>query len=204
MEYVTVTLKYQGKEADLELPTIVPLFVLLPIVMEQLAWDSSDIHSDFVARVGGTGVLRPNETLKQADVSHGDILQIQRSSGQTIEPTAAVSQTLDQTYLQSLDTNETFVYKNQTMLVGRSPSCTINLSRMPGFDVVSRRQATVLKRQNSFWLRDENSTNGTIVDGVRLKKGESIRLRSGSQIQFGGEQGPVFVFYSNQENRQKR
>jgi pSer/pThr/pTyr-binding forkhead associated (FHA) protein len=172
--------------------------------MEQLAWDSSDIHSDFVARVGGTGVLRPNETLKQADVSHGDILQIQRSSGQTIEPTAAVSQTLDQTYLQSLDTNETFVYKNQTMLVGRSPSCTINLSRMPGFDVVSRRQATVLKRQNSFWLRDENSTNGTIVDGVRLKKGESIRLRSGSQIQFGGEQGPVFVFYSNQENRQKR
>ena len=201
MEYVTVTLKYKDKEADLELPAVVPLFVLLPIVMEQLAWDSAETSANYVARVEGSGVLRPNETLKQADVSHGTILYVQPSTTQIVESETPALQLPNQTYLQSLDTKETFVYQGRTMSIGRVPGNTINLSRLPGFDVVSRRQATIVKRSNGFWLRDENSTNGTIVDGVRLQKGESIHLRNGSQIQFGGEQGPVFIFYTNQELR---
>jgi predicted component of type VI protein secretion system len=72
---------------------------------------------------------------------------------------------------------------------------------MPKSDVVSSRHANLVERDDGYWLYDENSTNGTIVDGIYLESGQSIRLREGSQIQFG-ETGPVFIFYSGESGSQ--
>jgi hypothetical protein len=202
MEYVMITLRYKDQEVDLELPASVPLFNLIPVLMERLAWGDGSDPSKFVGQAGHSTV-RPNETLAQVDVMDGDILELKEAVGQTFNPPTmmAMPEATGKAYLQSLDTKEVFVCIGRSVLIGRSPACPINLSRMPKSDVVSSRHANLVERDDGYWLYDENSTNGTIVDGIYLESGQSIRLREGSQIQFG-ETGPVFIFYSGESGSQ--
>ena len=63
--------------------------------------------------------------------------------------------------------------------IGRDRSCAL-LLRDPG---ASRRQCTIRRRGAELWLQDDNSTNGTQVNGV-LVKGE-VRLENEDRIQIG-------------------
>lgn len=67
------------------------------------------------------------------------------------------------------------------LLVGRYLDCDVVLSS-PG---VSRHHARLLFRDGSWVLRDLGSTNGTIVNGVRVGRCE---LLPGDQLIIGGEQ----------------
>jgi hypothetical protein len=202
MDYVMLTLRYEQQEVDLELPTGVPLFNLVPIVMSQLSWKTSHEPQKFAGRIGGM-VLRPYETLAQIEAPHGAVMELfPVQGGMLVEPdsTQAVppsSRAVDSAYLKSRDTDESLPILNRSTLIGRAPGCTISLQHFPNGDVVSSQHANLVLRDDSYWLTDENSTNGTIVDGIYLQSGESVRLRNGSQIQFG-ETGPVFVFYAAQ------
>jgi len=202
MEYVMITLRYKDQEVDLELPASVPLFNLIPVLMERLSWGDGSDPSKFVGQASNSTV-RPNETLAQVDVMDGDILELKEAVGQIFNPPTltTVPDAEGKAYLQSLDTKEIFLCMGRSVLIGRSPACPINLSRMPRSDVVSSRHANLVERDDGYWLYDENSTNGTIVDGIYLQSGQSIRLREGSQIQFG-ETGPVFIFYSGESGNQ--
>ncbi len=64
--------------------------------------------------------------------------------------------------------------------IGRSPSCTIMLSdpRLSG------QHATIYRDGDAYVLTDNNSTNGTFVNGNRLTG--SHRLQIGDQIGVGG------------------
>ncbi len=172
--------------------------------MEKLAWTNEQPLSkemQYVGRIAETGlVIRPHETLAQANLVQGQILEIQTVSGSFVEPvnqpsTQAPSQTVSSTiaYLQSTDTDERFFLRRKSNLVGRSPQCPIDLTSMPKNDVVSRNHANIIKRGDTFWIQDEKSTNGTIVDGYMLRQNEQVRLRANSQIQFGKD-GPLFIF----------
>jgi len=52
---------------------------------------------------------------------------------------------------------------------------------------VSREHAVLYWNEGLWELKDLGSRNGTIVDGKRLKKGESVRLNPGAEIKFGDE-----------------
>ncbi len=203
MDQVVITVRYNRQEADVELPVSVPLFVLAPMLLDSLSWpyEADSSGKNFVARIGSSGVIiRPNETLAQSDVIDGEILEISTVAGGGVDFDATM---LDierpkfggQPHLKSLDSEELFLCRGKSVLVGRSPECPINLSRMPRADVVSRRHANIIRRADGFWLTDEHSSNGTFVDGFALEAGASVRLREGSQVQFG-KGGPMFVFYA--------
>lgn len=203
MDQVVITVSYNRQEADVELPVSVPLFVLAPMLLDSLSWpyEADSGGKNFVARIGSSGVIiRPNETLAQSDVVDGEILEISTVAGGGVDFDATM---LDierpkfggQAHLKSLDSEEMFLCRGKSVLVGRSPECPVNLSRMPRADVVSRRHANIIRRNDGFWLTDEHSSNGTFVDGFALEAGASVRLREGSQIQFG-KGGPMFVFYA--------
>ena len=51
---------------------------------------------------------------------------------------------------------------------------------------VSRFHCEVVKRNGQLFLQDLNSSNGTRVDGERLKPGDSALLRKGTKIQLAG------------------
>jgi pSer/pThr/pTyr-binding forkhead associated (FHA) protein/S1-C subfamily serine protease len=64
--------------------------------------------------------------------------------------------------------------------IGRSPDCTLQLS--PSEVVVSGHHATVYEIGGRYYLRDENSRNGTFIDGRQVKECE---IRPGQTIMFG-------------------
>ncbi|MCL4264233.1 MAG: FHA domain-containing protein [Anaerolineae bacterium] len=206
MEYAVITLTYQQQRADLEAPLSVPLFMLAPIVLETMRWADQDLRQEnarFVGRLQGSGmIIRPNETLAQAGVVDGDIVELTAVQSNSIDfdrtmNIAPLTGFLAQAYLKSVANGEVFLCRGKSTLVGRSPECAINLSRLPGNDVVSRRHANIVRRDDGYWLTDENSANGTIVDGFVLNPKETVRLRDRCQIQFG-EDGPVLVFYAGE------
>jgi hypothetical protein len=74
------------------------------------------------------------------------------------------------------------------ILVGRSP---ITVGRGPDMDVpiwdrsVSRRHARIEWRRTSWAMRDLESTNGTRVNGARLRTADVAHLAVGDRIEFG-------------------
>jgi predicted component of type VI protein secretion system len=65
--------------------------------------------------------------------------------------------------------------------LGRGYDCDIVLSD----DRVSRHHATAWVEGGRLHLRDENASNGTFVNGRRLKSGQAVALNPGDQIQIG-------------------
>jgi len=206
MEYAVITLTYQQQRADLEVPVSVPLFMLAPIVLDSMHWGDDPLGPEnprYVGRLQGSGmIIRPNETLAQAGVVDGDILELTavQTNSMDFDHTiniAPLTGFFAQAYLKSAATGEVFLCRGKSTMVGRLPDCPINLSHLPGNDVVSRRHANIVRRDDGYWLSDENSANGTIVDGFFLDPKENVRLRDGCQVQFG-QDGPVLIFYSGE------
>lgn len=69
-----------------------------------------------------------------------------------------------------------------SVTIGRSVDCTIQLEHDPE---VSRLHCTILQAvEGSHQLRDENASNGTFVNGVRLAD-ELVDLTDGDEIRVG-------------------
>jgi pSer/pThr/pTyr-binding forkhead associated (FHA) protein len=64
-------------------------------------------------------------------------------------------------------------------LIGRDPACQLR----PGSGLVSGRHCALVLRDGRLFVRDLNSTNGTLLDGVAL--GEERQLKGGERIQVG-------------------
>lgn len=66
----------------------------------------------------------------------------------------------------------------ETITLGRSPDCNVHLPLAN----VSRVHAQVAFRNDEYYLEDLDSTNGTYVNGIRIKK---CLLRNNDQIDIG-------------------
>ena len=51
--------------------------------------------------------------------------------------------------------------------------------------LASRHHAMIQKIKNAYFLKDENSTNGTFVNGNRIPNDKYIKLNSGDKITIG-------------------
>lgn len=63
--------------------------------------------------------------------------------------------------------------------LGRAPSCQVIIDN----DFASRRHAQIIRRDDSYWLRDLDSKNGILLDGQRVTV-ESL-LVDGAEIRIG-------------------
>ncbi len=66
-------------------------------------------------------------------------------------------------------------------MIGRARDCDYVLD----YSAISRQHARLTSDQQSVYLEDLDSTNGTFVNGRRLVAGEVYRLRAGDEISFG-------------------
>ena len=87
---------------------------------------------------------------------------------------------------------ELSLYKDKVkeMLIGRKSGKNIpdvDLTGLKGAEVVSRRHANLILDGNEgeIYVVDLGSTNGTFVNGEKLKPGEKIKLKIGDEILFG-------------------
>jgi protease PrsW len=65
--------------------------------------------------------------------------------------------------------------------IGRSDTCSVRLD--PHTErVASKQHAFIEARPDGFYISDNKSTNGTLVNGQRI---ETVKLNSGDEVQFG-------------------
>jgi ABC-type multidrug transport system ATPase subunit len=77
---------------------------------------------------------------------------------------------------------------SSTIVLGRDASCTVVFANAA---MVSRRHAEISFREGTHVLTDNNSFNGTLVNGVRIAR--PTRLSDGDRVSLGVG-GPTFVF----------
>jgi hypothetical protein len=76
-------------------------------------------------------------------------------------------------------------------LVGRPDPVTginpeVNLGPLDEGRSLSRRHAKIVQHEGGYALREDvGTTNGTFINGVRLKTGEPVAIKPGDQIRFG-------------------
>jgi pSer/pThr/pTyr-binding forkhead associated (FHA) protein len=75
-----------------------------------------------------------------------------------------------------------------SLLLGRDPAESLVAAAFAGYENVSRRHATITMDDNGHAsIRDENSTNGTFVNGDRVLPGVSVRLADGDLVRLGAD-----------------
>lgn len=73
-----------------------------------------------------------------------------------------------------------------TATIGRSPkAATVAVHRDNPKSPISRLHATILEEDGEFFLRDEQSANGTFLNGSRLVPLERNTLKEGDEIELG-------------------
>src|SRR4030095_14354268 len=81
------------------------------------------------------------------------------------------------------------------LTIGRGENCSIRFD--PRTErIASKQHAFVEARADGFFLTDNNSLNGTLVNGEKIQR---VRIRTGDTIQFGrhGETASVVVYESS-------
>lgn len=89
----------------------------------------------------------------------------------------------------------------QQVLLGRD-SCDQRLARLHEKDNVSRRHATIGLTPRGAWVRDEDSMNGTFVDGRRVAVGEATELADGAELRLASDvRGTVRLSHPGEPGR---
>jgi hypothetical protein len=75
-----------------------------------------------------------------------------------------------------------------SLLLGRDPSESLVAAAFAQYENVSRRHATVtVDDAGHATIRDENSTNGTFVNGDRVLPAVAVRLADGDIVRLAGD-----------------
>jgi hypothetical protein len=73
---------------------------------------------------------------------------------------------------------EHFVPEGEQTTIGRSPDCDIFLDDV----TVSRKHASIVKKDGDLFIEDQGSLNGTFLNRKRI---ESAKLENGDELQIG-------------------
>lgn len=79
------------------------------------------------------------------------------------------------------------VAAEEQTLLGRSAGESPHAQLFAAYDNVSRLHATIGMDRGGAWIRDEQSTNGTFVNGVLIAERERHPLADGDQIRLGAK-----------------
>ncbi|AFZ45154.1 Forkhead-associated protein [Halothece sp. PCC 7418] len=94
-----------------------------------------------------------------------------------------------------------------TITLGKtSPNNTpdIDLSDVTNAAVVSRKHARITVVGEQYYIEDLGSSNGTYVNNILVKEGESQDISSGDLIAFGKEDKVAFIFKLPDQRRQEK
>ncbi len=117
----------------------------------------------------------------------GDVMRIGDLNGNTIRLTLESGAGES---VRTLPLGQLNLSQQTDIVIGRDPGCTLPISH----PTVSFRHAMIYKHNNAVLLRDLNSTNGTFVNGTRIKE---TPLHNGDEIQIGPFK---LVFDEQQQN----
>lgn len=94
---------------------------------------------------------------------------------------------------QSLETSETFIFEIPEIILGRDPTCTLNIDNQ----TISAYHAKLSYHQSQWWVKDLGSTNGTFLNQERIEEQQVIT--SGDILQFGKIEYEIRIQVAGQE-----
>lgn len=97
---------------------------------------------------------------------------------------------------------QTFELNSGHLSIGRSENCTIRFDPFSE-KIASKQHAYIESKPDGFYISDNNSTNGTLVNGQKV---QIVKINSGDMIQFGknGVTANVFIEYAQpQQNNEQ-
>jgi hypothetical protein len=185
MEYIHVTVFYgEDKRADLSLPWTVPFKIYSDVIFEELGLVKIPGHKILLARIRGCDRRQINfdQSLSECDVLFGDVLELF---------------IWKQAYLMD-QSGKKYTLEDGFTAIGRSTPdklVDVDLSNLDTAKVVSRRQGTIKHDYGQYYLKDENSRNGILLNGRSISDDVYHLLTENDKIQFGGDQGVLFRFH---------
>ena len=81
-------------------------------------------------------------------------------------------------------TGQVFDLETGFLTVGRGENCSVRFDPA-GERIASKQHAFIEAKPDGYYLTDNQSTNGTLVNGSRI---QVVRLNNGDTIQFGTSQ----------------
>ena len=71
--------------------------------------------------------------------------------------------------------------KKEITLIGRAPEADLRFDD----DEMSRKHCSIVQKEGKFLVRDENATNGTILNDQLIKASELIELKNEDELRIG-------------------
>ncbi len=71
--------------------------------------------------------------------------------------------------------------KKEITLIGRAPEADLRFDD----DEMSRKHCSIIQKNGKFLVRDENATNGTILNDQLIKASELIELKNEDELRVG-------------------
>ena len=179
MGEVVCSVNYSGSQRrDLVLPDDVPVHLLTNALAAALGMPSSpDIFYELQVEEKGAWRRIPEaRTLQQAYIHNGTILRFTKEK--QIEGARAVL----------LGKDEIRFRLRENTIIGRltrDNHVDIDLAGLDTNKVVSRRHAIITRVSMHYLIKDAESHNGTFVNKIPVKPGESLALHPGDEICFG-------------------
>ncbi|GAA0390504.1 hypothetical protein Acor_47230 [Acrocarpospora corrugata] len=104
------------------------------------------------------------------------------------EPVAGTRRDRPRTLLLDFPGGRVTVPPGGTETLGRDPAAGGSAQVFQRFENISRRHATLgVDPGGSAWIRDENSTNGTFVNGVPIRPGARTSLHDGDLLRLAAD-----------------
>ena len=98
--------------------------------------------------------------------------------------------------LTAIKSGETLQFAKEVITVGKDTTNDICLDQ---YKTISRHHATFFYENKMWFLRDDNSTNGTWLNGVRLETGKNYQLATNDEINFAMTECFIFDEYKAQQ-----
>src|SRR5688572_6662052 len=76
---------------------------------------------------------------------------------------------------------QSFDLETGFLSIGRSETCSVRFDAAAG-RIASKQHAFIEAKADGFYIRDNGSTSGTLVNGSRI---ETVKLNDGDSVQFG-------------------
>jgi len=184
MTQVIVTVLYEKqKPLDLSLPWEVPIGMLAEGIAQVYAIRTGPRTNFGLANLKGETIahLANDETLADANVIYGDRLKLLVFGSPYILTATGTKIPIDRDYTS----------------IGRSTPgarVDIDLTDLDENKAVSRQHAAVEFHNDSYYLKDTNSSNGVWVNNLKLAPMQPRKLKNGDVMVFGGSHGVELIF----------
>jgi pSer/pThr/pTyr-binding forkhead associated (FHA) protein len=126
---------------------------------------SGQAHIEDLGSTNGIAIGQPNAKIKQAPLNPNDMVYF----GSLAVPASRLLQAIGKKASES----RTVTFRGQPIVLGRDSSCDLLLD----FPMISLRHARLWQDGNRIMIEDLGSTNGTFVNGQRVRLSAEVKHR---------------------------